>query len=109
MALTTTQNNPVSGLARRTTGYRSGTRTAADFTITLGYAPTYIRVINMTDRDQGEWFADATAATQLLTVAEGARSYADCGITVSGKTFTVDVSTVDLETDNDETYWEAIG
>lgn len=102
-------------------GSRTGTRTAADFTITLGFAPKYIRVINLTDRIEAEYFVDSNLdATSgnvyaLKTVANGTRTYEDCGVTVtssegaSGRQFQVDVSDATLETDNDDTVWIAFG
>lgn len=92
-------------------GVRSGTRTAADFTITLGFAPKKIRVINLTDVvDATYWVSGGLTATKgLLQVANGTTTFADVGISVSNRSFTVDVSVVGLETDNDEVVWEAWG
>ena len=102
-------------------GSRTGTRTAADFTITTGFAPKYIRVINLTDRVEAEYFVDSNLdATSgnvfaLKTVAAGTRTYEDCGVTVtategaSGRQFQVDVSDASLETDNDDVVWIAFG
>lgn len=95
-------------------GIRTGTRTAADFTITLGFTPRYIRVVNLTDRIQAEHFVDenldaAANAKSLVTVAAGTRTYAAAGISTSFRSFTVDVSVADLETDNDDCFWEAWG
>lgn len=109
MALASTQHySSVKNFAR---GSRTGTRTAANFTITLGFAPKYIKVTNLTDRVSGEWYAESPAGTQLLTVAAGTRTYADTGIALStdGNGFTVTVATAGLETDNDDVIWEAFG
>jgi len=106
MALSSTQHFS-DGVVRGQRGSRTGTRTAGNFTITLGFAPKYVKVTNLTDRISGEWFAESPAATQLLTVAAGTRTYADAGITVSGDAFSVVVATAGLETDNDDVVWEA--
>lgn len=95
-------------------GTRTGTRTAADFTITLGFDPKYIKVINLTDRVQAEHFVDAALdggsnAKSLVTVAAGTRTYAAAGIAVGNRAFTVTVATAGLETDDDNVYWEAWG
>ena len=102
-------------------GSRTGTRTAADFTITLGFAPKYVRVENLTDRTGAEFWVDSNLDSVsgnvycLKTVAAGTRTYADCGITVlttegaSGRQFTVDVSDASLETANDDVVWMAFG
>jgi len=102
-------------------GSRTGTRTAADFTITLGFAPKYVRVVNLTDRVEAEYWVDSNLDSAssnvkgLKTVAAGTRTYEDIGITVlptegaSGRQFTVDVSDANLETDDDDVVWMAIG
>jgi hypothetical protein len=106
MALSSTQHFS-DGVVRGQRGSRTGTRVAGNFTITLGFAPKYVKVTNLTDRISGEWFAESPAGTQLLTVAAGTRTYADTGITVSADSFTVVVATAGLETDNDDVVWEA--
>lgn len=105
MALVATQDNTVAS-SKVARGTRTGTRTAADFTITCGFEPKYVKVTNVTDRISGEWFSDGS---QLKTVAAGTRTAEDCGLSVSGRTFTVDVSVATLETDNDVCVWEAHG
>ena len=47
MALASSQDNQTNGLVRVAPGTRTGTRTAANFTITLGFAPKYAKVINL--------------------------------------------------------------
>lgn len=108
MALTSTQDNMVDvNYAAR--GSRTGTRTAADFTVVLGFAPSYIKVTNLTDRITGEWFEKAAAGSNQLTVAAGTKTFADAGIalTADGNGFTVTVATASLETDDDVVVWEA--
>lgn len=108
MPLVSTQNY-IGSVKNSARGSRTGTRTAGNFTITLGFEPRYVKVTNLTDRISGEWYKESGAATQLLTVAAGTRTYADSGITVSptARTFSVVVATAGLETDNDDVIWEA--
>jgi len=90
---------------------RSGTRTAANFTVTLGWEPLYVKVTNLTDKITGEWFSDVPTpnALQLKTVATGVRTYEDTGISIAGKVITVTIATATLETDDDVTLIEAFG
>lgn len=114
MALTSTQKNS-DGPRRHAFGSRSGTRTAANFTVSPGFVPNYVRVINLTDRVQAEWFAGIGSGLdttkELVTVAAGTRTYESGGIAVDSATgdITVTVATKGLETDDDDVVWEAIG
>jgi hypothetical protein len=106
-------------------GIRTGVRTAADFTITLGFKPQVIRVVNQTDKIEATHYVDPGAATgtttygldaganakSLLTIANGTRTYEAAGISLTsdGLGFTVDVSVKTLETDDDDTFFEAWG
>ena len=102
-------------------GSRTGTRTAADFTITVGFAPKKIRVINLTDRTSAEYWVDSgldsvsSNVKCLKVVAAGTATYEDCGVTIlttegtSGRQFSIDISDADLETDDDDVVWEAYG
>ncbi len=107
MTLAAQQDN-VSGPAQfRAKGSLTGVRTAANFTLTLGFNPKYVKVTNLTDRITAEWFEDTGNALQLLTIAAGTRTFADCGVTVADNVVTVVVATVGLETDDDAVVWEA--
>lgn len=106
-------------------GIRTGVRTAANFTINLGFRPTKIRVANLTDRVEATHYVDPTPVTgtttygldagsnakSLVTAAAGTRAYEAAGIalTADGMGFTVTVATKALETDDDDTFWEAWG
>ncbi len=114
MALVSKKVDPILEGRRYAHGSRTGVRTAANFTITLGFLPTHIRVTNLTDRVEALQVVDANLdgglnAKGLLQVAAGTTTYADTGITVdaSEKGFTVVVATAGLETDDDEVIWEA--
>ena len=90
---------------------RSGTRTAADFTVELGFAPFKVEVTNLTDKISGTWHSTVPTpnALQLKAVAAGTRTYEDCGISVTGRTLTVTIATATLETNDDVTLIEAWG
>lgn len=114
MTLAASQITPVLEGRRWTFGTRTGARTAANFTITLGFRPTHIRVVNLTDRISALHIVDSALdagdnAKSLLGAAVGTVTYAAAGIAVSanGRSFTVTVATASLETDNDDVYWEA--
>jgi hypothetical protein len=110
-----------------------GTYTAADFTITpeaqytnnnaptlatqqtfagLGFAPKKVRLLNLTDKTSMEHFYDSDLGTAnvegLKTVANGTRTYEASGLSVAGRSLTVDVS-VALITDNDDFIIECWG
>lgn len=106
-------------------GIRTGVRTAANFTITLGFRPSKIRVVNLTDRIEATHYVDPAPVTgtttygldaganakSLVTVAAGTRTYAAAGIALTADKlgFTVTVATAGLETDDDDTFWEVWG
>ncbi len=106
-------------------GIRTGVRTAANFTITLGFKPSKIRVVNLTDRIEATHYVDPAPVTgsttygldaganakSLVTIANGTRSYEAAGIALTSDKmgFTVTVATKTLETDDDDCFWEAWG
>ena len=106
-------------------GIRTGVRTAADFTINLGFRPKKIRVVNLTDRIEATHYVDPAPVTgsttygldaganakSLVTIANGTRTYEAAGIslTTDGMGFVVDVSVKTLETDDDDCFFEAWG
>lgn len=107
MAVVSAQANS-DGVRHHASGSETGTYTAADYTITLGFVPKYVKVVNVTDRITQEWWYGMTAGNFLETAADGTRTLeTDSGILVnSDGTVTVDVSTGN-QTDNDTVVWEA--
>jgi len=117
--------DPIQESGRYSYGIRTGVRTAADFTIDLGFRPTKIRVVNLTDRIEATHYVDPSPVTgtttygldaganakSLVTVAAGTRTYEAAGISLTsdGMGFIIDVSVKTLETDDDDTLWEAWG
>jgi len=59
-----------------------------DKTFVLGFAPAYVKVINVTDRISGEKLDTMAAAKALTVAADGTATYAD-NITLTSDGFTV--------------------
>lgn len=116
MALVSNKVDPIIEGRRYAWGTRTGTRTAADFTVDTGFRPSHVRVVNLTSRAEALHVVDPNLDAgvnikSLLTVAAGTRTYADAGITLIASTlgFAVDVSVASLETNDCDLYWEAWG
>ena len=125
MALVSKKISPVQEGVRHASGSRTGVRAAANFTITLGFTPTHIRVVNLTDRIDALQIVNSdldggSNAKGLVKIATGVMTYANTGIVLDtttlqadplikqkGKSFTVTVATAGLETADDDVYWEA--
>ncbi len=114
MALVSNDLSTLQEGRRKASGTRTGTRTEADFNILLGFRPTYIKVINLTERLQHELFLDSNldAGANLdgiYTAATGTRTYVASAISLGDdeRSFDVDISVNSIVTDNDDIYWEA--
>ena len=84
---------------------------AGVMTITLGFAPKYFKIINVTDRLTQEWFEGMNSGDFLETAANGDKTLeTDDKVVVSQSAGTV-VVTFDggAATDNDTVVWEARG
>jgi hypothetical protein len=117
--------DPLQESGKYSYGIRTGVRTAANFTINLGFRPTKIRVVNLEDKIEATHYVDPTKSVgtdtygldlgvnvkSLLTIANGTRTYEAAGIalTSDGLGFTVTIATKGLESDNDDCFWEAWG
>ena len=74
MTITATQSPPSALGCQFTSGAYLDTAVAADATITIGFTPRYVKVINITDRIAIEWWKDALSAsadTCIKTAANG--------------------------------------
>ena len=114
MALVSRKINQVQEGVRYASGSRTGIRTAADFTIALGFAPTHVRVVNLTDSIEALQIVNSdldggSNAKGIIQIATGVTTYAATGISLTDdeKGFAVDVSVINIETANDDVYWEA--
>lgn len=85
------------------------TGTAAAFTITTGFKPLWVRVLNNGSSDMYEWYHGMTAAHAEKTVAAGTRSaITSLGITQLSYGFTVGLDT-DVNVTSEQITWMAIG
>lgn len=96
MALTTNSQTNSNGVACIAVGKLVTDATAATaVTVTLGFAPRYIRLVNLTDRITEEWFEGMAAASSLHTVPAGTMTLETTnGITVQGHSFTMTAATM---------------
>jgi hypothetical protein len=80
--------------------------TAAAATISLGFTPRYVRVVNLTDRITDEWYEGMASASSLHAVAAGTLTLETTnGIAVSGPSFTLTATTLVA---SKTFYWEAM-
>lgn len=117
MAVTSTQSKIPASTTNIAVGRYVDTGTAAAFTITTGFKPRYVRVINVTSAGEGlnqvEWFEgmadDSAIKLQDAGTSEaGLTLITSLGITVSATGFTVGLDT-DLNVTSEQLSWMAIG
>ena len=108
MTMTTNTQSNSMGIANVATGQIvTNADAAAAATITLGFAPRYIKVVNHTDRIVDEWFEGMSSANSLHSAANGdATLETTNGIAVSGNQFTLTATTMAA---SKSLYWMAIG
>ncbi len=108
MSVTSTQTQDA-GMVKRAVGRYIDTGTAAAFNITCGFKPRYVRVINLTDREEIEWFEGMADASALKTVAAGTRTLpTTLGITPLANGFTVGLDTL-VNVASKQMSWIALG
>ena len=109
MAITSTQSKVPASVTNVAVGRYLDTGTVAAFTITTGFKPRYVRVQNVTSRDQMEWWEGMTDDTAVKTVAAGTGTLnASLGITPLAYGFTVGLDT-DVVVTSEQLSWIAIG
>lgn len=109
MAVTSTQSKVTASVTNIAVGRYLDTGTAAAFTITTGFQPRYVRVVNVASGDEYEWFEGMAAASAYKRVTAGTASIpTTLGITVSATGFTVGLDT-DINVTNEQLSWMAIG
>ena len=92
MAITQTQTNAVDRVKTAHGAYLDDAATPDAMTITVGFYPRYIRVINLTDRIEYEWIKGMAATQTLKTVAAGTRTLdtnSEITIGADGRSFTL--------------------
>jgi len=83
--------------------------TAAPITITCGFKPRYVKVVNNTSRDWYEWFEGMAADSAHKTVAAGTgTSITTLGITVAEDGFVIGLDT-DVNVINEQLSFVAEG
>jgi len=103
--------NYSSGVVNFASGSETGTYTAADFTVTVGFVPKHFKITNVTDRITQEWHSGMNQGDFIETIAAGDRTLeTDDQIIVHATdgTVAIDVSG-GIQTDNDTVVWEAWG
>lgn len=111
MAITSTQSQQPASSFNFTVGSYLDTGTVAAFTITLGYRPRYVKVVNTNGSGyvMVEWFEGMADAYGVLTASNGDRStITSNGITPLSYGFTVGLNT-DLCYTSEQLEWLALG
>jgi|SRR3989344_9035032 len=109
MAVTSSQVKNSASVFNLAVGSYITSSTAAAFTITTGFKPLWVRVVNETSGDMYEWYHGMADAEAVKTVAAGTRSIiTTLGITQLSYGFTVGLDT-DVNVINEQLSWMAIG
>jgi hypothetical protein len=110
MSATSTQSNVPASVANIATGSYIDTGTAAAFTITTGFRPRWVRVINTAATGGSlEWFEGMTDAYAIKRVTAGDQTLiTTLGITDNANGFTVGLDT-DINVTSEQIRWIAIG
>ena len=108
MAITKTHTNDA-GPVQRAVGRHLNSSAEAAFTVVCGFKPRYVRVVNLTDKIEGEWFEGMTADYMLRTVAAGTRTHQTSnGITITDTGFTMAADS-SVNGNNKQLSWIALG
>jgi hypothetical protein len=108
MAITSSQNNG-QGVSRHASGSYLTDATAAAITITCGFKPRYVYVMNSTSLDSYEWFEGMADAAAVKRVTAGTSSaITTLGITPSDSGFIIGLDT-DVNVTNEQIRWIALG
>jgi hypothetical protein len=109
MSVTSSQSKVPASAVNIAVGSYITTGTAAAITITTGFRPRYVRVVNETTADREEWFEGMTDAyaVKVLTAGTGAQ-ITSLGITDSANGFIIGLDT-DVNATSEQIRWLAIG
>lgn len=117
MAVTQSQSKVPASVPNIAVGRYLTSSTAAAITITCGFKPRYVKVVNVTAASTGlvmmEWFEGMADASGIKTNDEGTSEtgitlITSLGITVSSRGFVIGLDT-DLNVTNEQLSWIAIG
>jgi len=109
MTITQSQT-PDSGVVQRAVGRYITDGVAAEFNITCGFKPRYVRVINVTSLDMMEWFEGMANASAIKTTAatSAISLITSLGITPLAKGFTIGLD-LDVNVSAEQLSWIAFG
>lgn len=105
MAIVKIQKNAVDQSVMATGAHRDDAASPAAITLTLGFTPRHVVMVNVTTIQRQEWFDGMAAASAFKTVNSGTVQQSlitSGGITVSGGTVTMPAPA-----QNDQVYWIA--
>ncbi len=106
MAVVSTQTNG-GGVVNTAVGRYLTDATAAAISITTGFLPRFVEVVNVTSGDSYRWYEGMAAASAVKTVAAGTVSIiTTLGITVSSSGFTIGLD-LDVNVINEQLSWTA--
>ena len=109
MAVTQSSSKAPGSVSNVATGSYVDTGAGAAFTITCGFKPRYVLVVNETSGDREEWFYGMTAAHGIKRQAAGTWvNLTTTGITVAEHGFTVGLDT-DICYTSEQLRWLALG
>lgn len=110
MAITSTQSKVPASVVNFAIGRYLSDATAAAFTITTGFKPRYVKVVNLgaTGLATMEWFEGMTDSTCLQVITDGTRSISTDGIEILANGFKVELNT-EVNIINEQLSWIAIG
>ena len=108
MAITSTKTNDA-GVVQRAFGRHINSSAEAAFTISCGFKPRYVLVLNLSDKIQGEFFEGMTDDYMLKTIANGTRTHeTSSGITLTADGFTMAADS-SVNGNNKQLTWVALG
>ena len=105
---TSTQSIQPASVPNVAAGRYDNDATAAAFTITTGFRPRYVKVVNNAGAEQIEWFEGMADAEGLKRLALTGSVITAAGITPTADGFTVGLDT-DLNVIGEQLSWIAIG
>ena len=109
MAITTTQSKNPASVFNMAVGRHINSSAEAAFTITLGFKPRYVKIVNRADDIQGEWFEGMADDSMFKRIQDGTGDeITSTAITVSANGFTLAADS-SVNGNNKQLSWVAYG
>lgn len=109
MAITSTQSKAPADTNNMAVGRFINSSAEAAFTITLGFKPRYVKVINLADDIQGEFFEGMAASEMFVRIQNGTGNLVSSnGIIVLDNGFTLGADS-SVNGNNKQLTWIAYG